>query len=225
MLSRRFIVSTLALVTASFVSMVGRDAVACGGEWYPVIRIDPRIHGVARAEKALSEGRTAAAGASVVRMIPHIRSLDGTRSALIARAERVLALAIARNAGALPAEREIPRAVRSTWLGKDAAERASNLSWAVGVLARQSGQNKDDPALLTDLGEAMAALDGQRDRARDILERLARSDLVSTPEGYRALAELRRRAGDAHGETAALERCRALSGEGAARTCNVTLQG
>src|SRR5687767_12376435 len=129
MLSRRFIVSTLALVTASFVTIVGRDVVACGGEWYPVIRVDHRIHGLALAEKALNEGRTAAAGASVVRMIPHIRSLDGTKSALIARAERVLALAITRNAGALPSEREIPRDVQATWIGRDAAERASNLSW------------------------------------------------------------------------------------------------
>ncbi len=225
MLSRRFIVSTLAIVTASFVAIAGKDAVACGGEWYPVIRVDPRIHGVAQAEKALNEGRAAAAGASVVRMIPHIRSLDGTKNALIARAERVLALALARNAGALPSEREIPREVQSTWLGKDAAERALNLSWAVRVLERQSDENKDDPALLTDLAEAMAEVDGRRERARDILEALAKSDLVSTPQGYRALAELRRRAGDAHGETAALERCKALSGEGAARTCRITLQG
>jgi predicted Zn-dependent protease len=188
------------------------------------MRVDPRIHGVAQAEKALNEGRTAAAGASVVRMIPHIRSLDGTKSPLVARAERVLALAIARNAGALASGRELPREVQSTWLGKSAEDRASNLSWAVSVLERQSNKKPGDPAMLTDLGEAMAKVDGQRDAAREILEGLAKRDLVSTPEGYRSLAELRRRAGDAPGETAALARCKALSGEGATRTCSLSAQ-
>lgn len=225
MLSRRFVVSILALSAASFALSVGSHAVACGGEWYPVIRVDPRIHGVARAEKALNEGRTATAGASVVRMIPHIRSLDGTKTPLIARAERVLALAIVRNEGGLPSEHEIPREVQATWLGKNAEERAANLSWAVSVLERQSDKKQDDPALLTDLGEAMAEVDGQRDAAREILEKLAKRDLVATPEGYRSLAELRRRAGDAQGETAALERCKALSGEGAAKTCLSSARG
>ncbi|HVJ15130.1 MAG TPA: hypothetical protein VM686_06800 [Polyangiaceae bacterium] len=208
-----------------FVTASGSDAHACGGEWFPIMRIDPRIHGVAQAEKALNGGKIADAGASVVRMIPHIKTLDGTKSALIARAERVLALSLARGDGALANDLAIPREVQNTWLGKTPALRAANLEWAVGVLQRQSDKKQDDPAMLTDLAETMAKVDAQRPRAREILEKLAARDLVATPQGYKALAELRRQAGDAKGEHVALERCRALAGKSVETSCNNVARG
>jgi len=223
-MSSRFLVLSVALASAMFVTGSGNTARACGGEWFPIIRVDPRIHGVAQAEKALSGGRIADAGASVVRMIPHIKTLDGTKSALIARAERVLALSLARSDGALAGE-GIPRAVQDTWLGKTALERSSNLEWAVSVLQRQSQKKQDDPAILTDLAETMAKVDGQSTKAKEILERLATRDLVATPEGYRSLAELRRQAGDAKGEHVALERCRALAGKSGDRSCSNVARG
>jgi predicted Zn-dependent protease len=224
-MSSRLMVYSLALASAMFVTGSGSDAKACGGEWYPIIRIDPRIHGVAQAEKALNSGRLAEAGASVVRMIPHIKTLNGSKTPLIARAERVLALSLSRGEGALSNELAIPREVQDTWLGKNAEDRSANLTWAVSVLKRQSDKKQDDPALLTDLGEAMARLEAERPKARAILEQLAAKDLVATPEGYRALAELRRLAGDSKGEHVALERCRALAGKSGELSCNDVARG
>src|SRR3954463_471679 len=86
------------------------SALACGGDWYPEVQIDPRIRGVAEAEKTLAKGNYVAAAGSVLRMIPHIETLraERGRAPLLARAERVLALAIAREAGSLALEREVP---------------------------------------------------------------------------------------------------------------------
>jgi hypothetical protein len=221
----RISILSVALASAMFVSGTGGDARACGGEWYPIMEVDHRIHGVAQAEKDLNRGRLAEAGASVVRMIPHIKSLDGTKHPLIARAERVLALSLARTDGAMPNELAIPHEVQGTWLGKSADDRAKNLDWAVSVLERQATKKKDDPASLTDLGEAMARVEADRPRAREILEKLAARDLVATPEGYRALAELRRQAGDQQGEHVALERCRALAGKSGELSCGNVARG
>ena len=201
------------------------EAHACGGEWFPILEIDPRIRGVAQAEKDLDAGRSAQAGASVVRMIPHIKALNGTKSAIVGRAERVLSLALARGDGALARPAEIPREVQGTWLGGTAEARSANLAWAARVLERQLERRSDDPALITDLAETLARIDAERPRARRMLEELAARDLVATAEGYRALAELRAQAGDEHGRVAALERCRALAGKASPTSCQNHARG
>ncbi len=224
-MSSRFKIMSATLACALFATASSGEARACGGEWYPIMRIDPRIHGVAQAEKDLAIGRVAVAAASVVRMIPHIKTLNGTKSPLIARAERVLALSLARGDGGVAAAREIPSFAQATWIGKNAEERAQNLEWAVSVLRRQSEKKQDDPAIMTDLAETMAKVDAHRSEARQILEKLAARDLVATPEGYRALADLRRSAGDEKGEHVALERCRALAGKAGETSCSNLVHG
>jgi hypothetical protein len=186
-------------------------AMACGGEWYPVMQIDPRIKGVDKAEDAFEEGRILAAAGSVVRMIPHIKTLKPTRTKLIQRAERVLALAVARYDGALPVEREVPTYVQGTWIGRTDAEREANLEWAVSTLRDIDKAKKSDPSSQTDLAEALSRVDGGREEARTILEDLAKKDLITSPEGYAALARLRERAGDDAGRRAAIERCRSMA--------------
>jgi len=203
----------LVVLSMGLVSLLtSARALACGGDWYPEVQIDPRIRGVAEAEKALSAGNYLAAAGSVVRMMPHIETLHPRGDKLVARAERVLAVAIARADGKLAIEREVPADVVGHWLGKSTAERSRNLAWSVATLRRELSSGtlkvqKDDPGLQTELGEALSKLEGGQDEARTILESLAARDLVASPQGYRALAELRQQQGDETGQQLAMKRC------------------
>jgi hypothetical protein len=201
----------MALGVCTGVGLLAQDARACGGEWYPEVMIDPRIHGVAQAEKTLANGNRLAAAASVIRMMPHIKSLKSKPGSLVARAERVLALALSRSQGALPVGAEVPDEVLGSWRGAGEGESAANLAWSVSVLKRQSEGKRDDVALKTDLAEAMARIPEQRAEARGILEDLAKRDLIASPEGYAALASLRSQSGDADGQKLALKRCEAMA--------------
>lgn len=208
---KKHAVWSISLVACLGVCVPARDAVACGGEWYPEVMVDPRIHGVAQAEKNLAAGNRLAAAASVLRMIPHIKTLKSKPGSLVARAERVLAVALSRSGGALPVAAEVPADVLGAWQGSKPGEASSNLAWSVDVLKRQADAKGDDVALKTDLAEAMARTPDHRTEARTILEDLAKRDLIASPEGYAALAELRHQSGDADGQKLALKRCEAMA--------------
>ena len=109
-------------------------ASACGGDWYPEVQIDPRIHGVAEAEKAMTNGDYVAAAGFVVRMMPHIKTLDAKKDPLVARAERVLAVSIARSGGKLALTQDVPSEFLSHWQGKTQAEQSDSLAWSVSAL-------------------------------------------------------------------------------------------
>ncbi len=192
-------------------------AFACGGDWYPEVQIDPRIHGVAEAEKSLNHGDYVAAAGSVIRMMPHLKTLQDSKDPLVIRAERVLAVAIERSNGTLSLEQEVPSEVLGHWQGKTHADHAENMSWSVAMLRRQLTTKKDDPGLTTDLGEALSKLDGGAAEAKTLLESLAQRDLIATPEGYKALALLRSQSGDEAGEQLAMKRCESMAA--AAKIC------
>lgn len=214
--ARSLTVPLLVAAAGAFSLVEGAPGVAhaCGGEWYPEVRIDPRIRGVDGAEDALDDGHVLAAAGSIVRMIPHIRTLSPTRTKLVQRAHRVLALAAARYGGALPIEREVPAYAQGTWIGKTDADRKANLAWAVKTLREVAKARNDDPAARTELAEALAKQDDTRDEARRVLEELAAKDLITSADGYATLATLREQAGDTAGRRAALERCRAMARPG-----------
>src|SRR3954463_13728994 len=134
---RKYTIWVVAMGVCVGASLGASDARACGGEWYPEVMVDPRIHGVAQAEKALANGNRLAAAASVIRMIPHIKTLKSKPGSLVARAERVLAVALSRSQGALPVAKEVPSEVLGSWQGSRASESAANLAWSVEVLKRQ----------------------------------------------------------------------------------------
>lgn len=209
----RSVVRPLAATVTAFaiVTAMPGTASACGGEWFPVMQVDPRIKGVDKAEDNFEEGRILAAAGSVVRMIPHIKSIKPTKTKLVQRAQRVLALAVARSDGALAVDREVPSYAQGTWIGRTDAERTANLEWAAATLREIDKAKKSEPASRTELAEALARIDASRDEARTILEDLAKRDLITSPEGYAALASLRERAGDDAGKRAALERCRSMA--------------
>ena len=199
-------------VAMSVVSLLtSASALACGGDWYPEVQIDPRIRGVAEAEKSLAKGNYIAAAGSVVRMIPQIERLQSKGDPLLARAKRILAVAIAREDGRLALEQEVPSAVLGHWLGKTKLDQGKNLAWSVDTLRHELSLQKDDPGLMTELGEALAKLDAGQDEARAILESLAARDLIGSPQGYKALADLRQQTGDEAGQKLAMKRCESMA--------------
>jgi len=208
---RKHTILALTMGACLGINVVAQDARACGGEWYPEVMVDPRIHGVAQAEKQLANGNRLAAAASVIRMLPHIKSLKSKPGSLVGRAERVLAVALSRSQGALPVASEVPLYVLGSWQGAKGGESAANLAWSVAVLKRQAESKSDDVSLKTDLAEAMARVPEQRSEARTILEDLAKRDLIASPEGYAALASLRSQSGDTDGQKLALKRCEAMA--------------
>lgn len=191
---------------------VSSDALACGGEWVPAVEIDHRPEGIARAEKMMNKGQHAAAAASVIRMMPHIKDLKTKKhDSLVGRAQRILAVSVARNNGALPVDKEVPDYVRGTWIGKTAKDRKTNLDWSIAALRKINDVKKDDPAIQSDLAEALAKVDGTKAEAKELLEKLAQKDLIVSPEAYAVLAQLRSQAGDEAGQKVALKRCETMA--------------
>lgn len=203
----------LTLALAALASAVPRASHACGGEWVPILRpeVDYRKQGVPLAEKALDEGRPFEAAAAILRMMPHVRTLDPKSARIVERAERVLAVAVARGGGALPVAAEVPEWALAGFDGRTQVERDANLAWSVATLETIARMHDGDTAIETDLAEAMSTVDARKAEARDRLEKLAARDLVATGEAYEALARLRRESGDAAGGELALLRCASMS--------------
>ena len=205
-------VMMVAVSAFAAVGSVASDAKACGGEWVPAVEIDHRPEGIARAEKVLKKGEHVAAAAMIIRMMPHVKDLkakkDGT---LVARAQRILALSVARNNGALPIDKELPSYVQGTWIGKSDKDKATNLEWSVAALRKLNDIKKDDAAVQSDLAEALAKVEKHRGEAKAMLEKLAEKDLIATPEAYATLADLRSAAGDSEGQKVALKRCESMA--------------
>ncbi len=204
-----------------------QTAEACGGGWHPSFNepeIDYRIEGVARAEKQLESGKHIDAAATVVRMIPYIRDYRGiSKDSIAARAQRVLAVATARAEGSPDRafEDQVPWYIRGQWGGTSAEQADANLSWAVEILRAFDAQKKNDPAIQSELGEALAKSESTQGEALELLEKLADKDLLTSPEAYAELAKLRADDGDEDGEIVALLRCKAMAPE--ANMCDVAV--
>jgi hypothetical protein len=212
----RHLFAALAIATA--VGAWAHDADACGGGWFadPAMEIEWRDQGIVRAEKQLEAGKYNDAAGTVLRVIPHVANYDkATKDPVINRAMRVLALATARQNGKLDVEKQVPFMLKSDWLAKTETERSSNLDWSVKMLSAINKTKKDDAIAQSELAEALAKTDSGRAEAQKMLEKLAKKDLLTSPEAYKALASLREKAGDKDGRVAALKRCRAMAEDAA----------
>lgn len=142
------------------------------------------------------------------------------------RARQLLAIAVARSAGAV----EIAPGVG----GKRPAQRQAAIEWAItamrGSLTHSSTQltckggacrSIDDPQYTSALAEILALAEDSRDEAYRLLKELSDDDVVPTPQGWAVLAALHRIRGELDAAEQAAGRCRQQAIKGV--RCDVTL--
>lgn len=200
----RFFRRTVIVVSLLSVPVVGAfsaPAAACENE---IRRSADELRPlVARAEKALNEGKPALAAVGVLQVFPNLRSGRVGVGPLQDKAIRIMALAIARTNGAVNAGKG--------FVGNNDLNKQKNMNWAVEVMRKLSASRKKAPAIQTDLAEVLAKNPSHKDEALKILNELASKDLVTSAHGYRTLAVLREAAGDTAGRDTALVRCKAMA--------------
>jgi hypothetical protein len=195
------------------VALAPREASAC----LSAVAIEVREHTptgpegravqlVARAEQDLSEGKQASAAVKASAAFP---VLQAAQPATADRALRVVALAVVRSDGAVN-----PGGLR----GPGATDRATNLAWSARTLRDLNARHQNNPSYRTDLGEALAKVPSEKVEALLILGQLAEKDLLTTAEGYAALARLRAESGDKAARDAAVARCETMT-KNAASVC------
>ena len=206
MKTARLAVVAFAALSASFAVTSAHDAQACGMS----IRLDPTpqrptpVQDIARAEKALENGKNKEASQAVLATFPRIRNATAGQNPLETRALRVFALALVRSDGTAD-EKKVGVGTAGDWTPK------ANLEWAVQSLREIDAKRSNDPALQADLGEALAKLPHGQAEALKILQGLAQKDLMGSPQAYAALAKLRTQSGDMAGAEAAIKRCEEMS--------------
>lgn len=193
----------LCLVVPCAIGGVSSEAAAC--EESISFEIDPKVMLLSQAETSLNAGKARAAAVNVLNAFPKLRTSEGS-DAMQARGQRILALAVVRTEGLL--------SVGEVMKASTAEERRANLEWAVATLRKLNEAKKNVPALETELGEALSKLPETQGEALAVLDRLAGKDLITSPQGWAALAKLRRDAGDQEGGEAAARRHEAMTKPG-----------
>ncbi len=173
---------------------------ACGTAVYR--EIDDNAALVSQAEQALSDGKPAKAAAKAVQAFPALKIIKAGTLPLSDRALRILALANVRMDGALNL---------GNFKNATAADRAANLEWSIAALRGLNAKRVNNPSYQTDLGEALAKVPAHREEALKILGELADKDLLTSAEGYAALARIKAEKGDAGARDAAVKRCEAMT--------------
>jgi hypothetical protein len=195
------VVVAMSLMLPFGISAAPHAASACGNAVNEVV--DTGAINIAAAEKALSEGRHAAAVVGVSKAFPSIKQTAVGQKPLSDRGLRILALAAVRTEGALN--------VVNVMKGTTAEEKAENLQFAIDTLRKLNARRTNNPSFQTDLGEALSKVPRFKAEAFKILDELAKKDLIASPEGYASLAKLRENLGDKDGAVAAVKRCSGMT--------------
>lgn len=176
------------------------EAKACGDSIS--FEVDPQVLLLSQAETELNGGKAKAAALTTMKVFPKIKT-QTTAHHLLARGQRVVAMAIVRTDGFLTAGKDFQAASND--------ERRANLEWAVTTLRRLAAAKKNNPAAETDLAEGLAKLPETRSEALAVLEKLAKKDLVPSARAWSTLAKLRKANGDDTGYEAAMKKFEALT--------------
>lgn len=176
----------MALAMALGATAMSDEATACGNGTER--RLNEHVMAIAQAENHVSEGKPRLAAKKVLNRYPRIRTQVIGRNSVADRALRVMARAVVRTGGAIDAGHRFP--------GASDEERKTNLQWAVRVLHGFVNHKPADASAKTDYGEALARVPERQKEALRVLTTLAQKDLIGSAQGYAALAELRRDAGE-----------------------------
>jgi hypothetical protein len=181
-----------------------------------VFTVDKASQDIARADRALEQGRPVVAYRVAHRtrreLEAHRRTeRDPNADRLIARALRITAVAVVRLDG------QTPITSRAARRGVVRGRQDRSLRWALGQLREVRAQHPNDPVAEAQYAEALARFPEHRAEARTILTRLAERDLMPGAHGYATLARLLDRSGPLFSR--ALDRCQAMSPDHADRIC------
>lgn len=167
---------------------------------------------VAKAEKALNEGKPQLAAVGVLQVFPNLRVGRVGTGPLQDRAMRILALSIARTNGAVNAG--------MGFVGNNELARQKNMNWAIATMRGMVKLRKNAPAIQTDLAEVLSKSPPHQEEALTLFNELAAKDLITSAHGYKALAALREAKGDTAGRDTALARCKSMAKD--AKVCGVS---
>lgn len=180
-------------------------AEACGTEVFSVV--DHSAEGISSAERALSQGRHAAAATGVFQVFPKLKTTKPGAGPLSDRALRILALATAREGGAI----NVGKGVTWPMAGVTPEQKEANLLFAIDTLRKLNEKRANSPSFQTDLAEALGKVPRYKAEAFAILTQLAKKDLVASAEGYATLARLHEAMGEGAPRDAAVKRCEGMT--------------
>lgn len=201
--------SLLALVLVA--AQVPADARACANS---VMHRTEEVVDLDVASHELDAGRHQAAVDAVLEVFPraHRKTADGE---LMARGQRMLAVAVVRSGGAVRLDARLR--------GRTARQQSAAVEWATGTLRAFHAARGDDGTITVELAEALALGPATRGEALALLRGLGRDDLLPSARAWGLLAALERVGGDGEAAARAQGRCAAIAGDGAA--CVVELRG
>jgi hypothetical protein len=163
----------------------------------------PASERIAVADQSLDDEHLSNAAAAVLAAFPKIKTMQVASSPLETRAECILALAIVRSNGSL--------AGVDGFSSAKAADRNTNIDWAISTLRQVEASRPNDPVAEANLGEALASRTGTEDEAVAILGNLANRDLMGSAHAYAALARLRASRGESFASSDATRRCESMT--------------
>lgn len=181
-----------------------------------VFTVDKASQDIARADRALEQGRALVAYRIAHRtrreLAQHARTApDPNTDRLIARALRITAVAVVRLDG------NTPITARAARRGVVRGRQDRSLRWALGQLRAIRARHPNDPVAEEQYAEALARFPEHREEARTILTRLAERDLMPGAHGYATLARLLDSSAPLFSR--ALDRCQAMSPDHSDRIC------
>jgi hypothetical protein len=180
------LIGPAAVVSVALSLTAARDVRACMHAG--VFIEDGSTEDLLRAEQKVAKGDYAGAARGVAIAFPGLRKRRLHSSILSDRAVRVMAQSVVRTRGDLDLGALFP--------GATEAQRNQNIEWSVHVLQGLSLKRRDDPVALSSVAEAFALVPGKRPDAKRILVELENKDVLSTPQAFATLAELRESAGE-----------------------------
>jgi hypothetical protein len=188
-------------------------AEACGTAFFSVV--DNSAENISSAERALSQGRHAAAATGVFQVFPKIKTTKPGTGPLTDRALRILALSAVRTDGGLT----IGKGVSWAMAGTTPEQKEANLLFAIDTLRKLNEKRANSPSFQTDLAEALGKVPRFKSESYAILSQLAKKDLVASAEGYATLARLHEAMGEGAPRDAAVKRCEGMTKT--PKTCQV----